>query len=105
MNNESKNIFDVQGNVVILTGGSGKLGSVYTNYLVDNGAIICNFDINKPSDELLNLSDENYSFFKTDLTKKEDISKSLNQVINCLFLKKLNSLGKNGNTANQQENL
>ena len=82
MNNKSENIFDVQGNVVILTGGSGKLGSVYTNYLVDNGAIICNFDINKPSDELLNLSDENYSFFKTDLTKKEDISKSLNQVIN-----------------------
>ena len=82
MNNKSENIFDVQGNVVILTGGSGKLGSVYTNYLVDNGAIICNFDINKPSDELLNLSNENYSFFKTDLTKKEDISKSLNQVIN-----------------------
>ena len=41
MNNKSENIFDVQGNVVILTGGSGKLGSVYTNYLVDNGAIIC----------------------------------------------------------------
>ena len=82
MNNKSENIFDVQDNVVILTGGSGKLGSVYTNYLVNNGAIICNFDINKPSDELLNLSNENYSFFKTDLTKKEDISKSLNQVIN-----------------------
>ena len=82
MNNKSKNIFDIKDKIIILTGGSGKLGSIYTNHLIDNGAVICNFDINTPSDNLNKLLDKNYFFFKTDLTKKEDISESLNQVIN-----------------------
>ncbi len=59
MNNKSKNIFDIKDKIIILTGGSGKLGSIYTNHLIDNGAVICNFDINTPSDNLNKLLDKN----------------------------------------------
>jgi len=81
--NSKKNIFNIEGKVIILTGGSGKLGSNYADHLINNGAKVCNFDKNEPSGEInANLSNnENYKFFKTDLTQKENISKSINKVI------------------------
>jgi NAD(P)-dependent dehydrogenase (short-subunit alcohol dehydrogenase family) len=39
------NLFDLKGRVVVITGGSGFLGSQYTKALVGAGAIVENFDV------------------------------------------------------------
>jgi len=40
-----QNLFDVTGKVVIITGGSGFLGTQYTQSLQDAGALVENFDV------------------------------------------------------------
>tara|TARA_B100000073_G_scaffold29001_2_gene22141 strand:- start:1040 stop:1825 length:786 start_codon:yes stop_codon:yes gene_type:complete len=75
-----KNNFNIENNVIILTGGSGNLGSIYAEYLISNGAKVCNFDLTSPQD--INKFDEkNYLFLKTDVTDKENISDSLKLVL------------------------
>ena len=54
-----KNNFNIENNVIILTGGSGNLGSIYAEYLISNGAKVCNFDLTSPKD--INKFDEIYS--------------------------------------------
>ncbi len=67
-----KNNFNIENNVIILTGGSGNLGSIYAEYLILNGAKVCNFDLTSQQD--INKFDEkNYLFLKTDVTDKENI--------------------------------
>ena len=74
-----KNNFNIENNVIILTGGSGNLGSIYAEYLISNGAKVCNFDLTSPKD--INKFDEkDYLFLKTDVTDKENISDSLKLV-------------------------
>ena len=75
-----KNNFNIENNVIILTGGSGNLGSIYAEYLISNGAKVCNFDLTSPKD--INRFDEkHYLFLKTDVTDKENISDSLKLVL------------------------
>ena len=71
--------FNIKNKVIILTGGSGNLGSIYAEHLVSNEAIVCNFDLTEPKESKL-FNNENYLFFKTDVTKKDEISNSLNLV-------------------------
>ena len=75
-----KNNFNIENNVIILTGGSGNLGSIYAEYLISNGAKVCNFDLTSPKD--INKFDEkDYLFLKTDVTDKENISDSIKLVL------------------------
>ena len=53
-----KNNFNIENNVIILTGGSGNLGSIYAEYLISNGAKVCNFDLTSPKD--INRFDEKH---------------------------------------------
>ena len=71
------NNFNIKNKVIILTGGSGNLGSIYAEHLVSNEAIVCNFDLTEPKESKL-FNNENYLCFKTDVTKKDEISNSLN---------------------------
>ena len=41
----TNNLFDISKKVIILTGGSGKLGSSYADHLINEGCIVCNLDI------------------------------------------------------------
>ena len=75
-----KNNFNIENKVIVLTGGSGNLGSIYAEYLISNGAKVCNFDLTSPKD--INKFDEkHYLFLKTDVTDKENISDSLKLVL------------------------
>tara|TARA_B100000902_G_scaffold399286_1_gene469427 strand:- start:2419 stop:3201 length:783 start_codon:yes stop_codon:yes gene_type:complete len=73
------NNFDIKNKIIILTGGSGNLGSIYSQYLISNGAIVCNFDLTKPDKSNI-IDEKKYLFLKTDVTKKDEISNSLNLV-------------------------
>lgn len=44
------NLFDIRGRVIIITGGSGFLGTQYRTSLADAGAVVENFDIDKGID-------------------------------------------------------
>lgn len=73
------NNFDIKNKIIILTGGSGNLGGIYSQYLISNGAIVCNFDLTKPDKSNI-IDEKKYLFLKTDVTKKDEISNSLNLV-------------------------
>ncbi len=73
------NDFDIKNKIIILTGGGGKLGSIYSQYLISNGAIVCNFDLTEPDQSGI-MDEKKYLFLKTDVTKKDEISNSLNLV-------------------------
>ena len=47
-----KDYFKIENEVIIITGGSGKLGSIYSDYLAFRGANVFSFDIlGNPNDE------------------------------------------------------
>jgi NAD(P)-dependent dehydrogenase (short-subunit alcohol dehydrogenase family) len=71
----TNNLFDISKKVIILTGGSGKLGSSYADHLINEGCIVCNLDIEEPIKKSYT-SSKNYKFLKTDLTNKEEIISS-----------------------------
>ena len=57
------NDFDIKNKIIILTGGSGKLGSIYSQYLISNGAIVCNFDLTEPDQSGI-MDEKKISIFK-----------------------------------------
>ena len=66
------NNFNIKNKVIILTGGSGNLGSIYAEHLVSNEAIVCNFDLTEPKESKL-FNNENYLFFRSNIFKNFQI--------------------------------
>ena len=75
-------LFDLTGKTAIVTGGMGQLGAAFSSALVKSGAKVAVFDIadeQKGEDLFFNkaLTDGAIKYFKTNITKKEDIKNSL----------------------------
>ena len=80
-----KDYFDIKNDVIIITGGSGKLGSIYSNYLVNKGAYIFCFDIvgnpnlhGKFGNDPIN---PNIEYLEVDITKKPSVESGLKEII------------------------
>lgn len=83
---QMKNIFDVSKKIVIITGGSGQLGSQFTRALLENGAKVAIFDINIAIDKKNKFMSSrkrssNLKFYKVDITSKVSIKENLEEVL------------------------
>ena len=73
-----KNLFDLKGKVVLVTGGTGQLGSSYSSILAEHGASVVIADISEEkclalAEGLNTKFNTNSSGFKCDLTLEKDI--------------------------------
>lgn len=80
-----KDMFDLNGKVVVLIGGNGHLSKQFNRVLLEYGAILYSCDINiTPNEEINNLLtkyQDRFHFLKLDATKKEEIEKLYNRII------------------------
>ncbi len=78
----SQTIFNLDGRIVVLTGGLGKLGTEYAHVLVQAGAKVAIFDIvSEPNDRLKILSEKfPLLFLKVDITKEDEIKAALEKI-------------------------
>jgi NAD(P)-dependent dehydrogenase (short-subunit alcohol dehydrogenase family) len=76
---KAKNIFDVSQEVIVITGVSGGLGSVYARAFLDAGSKVVGLDITKSIalQEIVNKYPENFFFQLTDITDKSALQDSL----------------------------
>lgn len=73
------NLFDLSGQVAVITGGLGKLGSQFAKTLVQANAKVATFDITeKPNQELESLAQEYpLLFLRVDITNEESVKDGL----------------------------
>lgn len=76
------NLFDVQQEIVIVTGVSGQLGAEYAKAFLDNGAIVVGLDmsLSDRSTYLINLYQSRFHFFKSNITKKKELESLLQEI-------------------------
>jgi len=77
-------IFDVSGEVAIITGGMGQLGRQYAKVLLEHRVKVAIFDIDISRKNVYFDSQKNnlqLKFYKTDITKKSSIINSLMRVV------------------------
>ena len=63
-----KNLFNIEGKIVVITGASGLLGSIYTSALLKEGAWIIALDKNKPNN-YKNLLADNFGNSEEDISR------------------------------------
>lgn len=83
MKDEVKNFFDLTGEVAIVTGGLGQLGSEYTKILAAAGAKVAIFDLNSeinPKAALL-IDAGKALLHVVDITKKEKVERGYEEVV------------------------
>ena len=86
MNKENwttKNIPDLTGKVIIVTGGSGLIGKELVKTITKNGGIVIVADI---INNLKTLIDERIKFIKTDINSKDTITKMIDKILKNLIL-------------------
>ena len=85
MKQNSKNFFNLKNKIIIITGGSGFLGSEFSSTLSDVGAIPIILDKNKTSLELLKKKffkkRQRGSFFLVDLSNETKVNVVINSII------------------------
>lgn len=81
-NNYITNLFDLQNQVAIVTGGMGKLGTEYTKALVRAHSRVAIFDLtDEPNEQLAELAKKYpVQFFKADITKEEEVERAVREV-------------------------
>ena len=86
MEKSISDLFDLAGEVAIVTGGLGQLGRQYVQTLVGAGAAVAIFDIrDAASPELAGLVNEkNVIVVKADITKKDEVTAGFQTVIGAL---------------------
>ena len=82
---ESTDIFDLNGRIVVITGGLGQLGTQYAVSLHNKGAKVVILDYDTEFDietsKLNEINDDNFMFISADVTDKESLGNSLNQIL------------------------
>ena len=75
----TRSIFDLSGEVVIITGSSGLLGFEYSKAVIQNHGKVIGIDIveNKNSKYLKAKFPNSFSFIKADITKKLELIDAL----------------------------
>jgi NAD(P)-dependent dehydrogenase (short-subunit alcohol dehydrogenase family) len=76
------NLFDVQQEIVVVTGVSGQLGSEYAKALLNNGAIVVGLDmsLSDRSTNLIEFYQNRFHFFKSNITKKKELESLLLEI-------------------------
>lgn len=82
----SKNFFNVQDKVVIITGGLGQLGWQFSLALSDRGAKVAIFDVQVDEQKIADRfdkrhSDDNLFFLPVDITNRDSLESGLNKVL------------------------
>ncbi|MGX7091135.1 SDR family oxidoreductase [Hutsoniella sourekii] len=72
----SENWLGIEGRVYVVTGGSSGIGAAVIEELLNDGAKVVNFDIAEG-----NASHENLLFVKTDVTSRENVEASVQEVV------------------------
>lgn len=81
---EVEKLFNLQGEVAIITGGLGQLGSEYAKTLILAGAKVAIFDIvDQPKPKIQKMLDEGMpvSIHEVNITKKEEVKHSYAEVV------------------------
>lgn len=79
-----RNLFNVEEKTAIITGGMGQLGSQYARALLENGAKVAIFDVKidrKNSYLASQVKNIKLKLYKTDITRKQSLKRSLDRVI------------------------
>lgn len=84
-----KDIFDLSGKVIVITGGLGLLGRQFTSALLERGAIVNVIDLQEPKKS----TKKNVNFFAGDITSKNSIKTICSEII--LKYKKIDVLINN----------
>lgn len=71
-----KDWLDLEKKIVIITGASSGIGENIAKTILQLGAIVINFDITTP-----NLKNENYYYYKVDVSNRENIEMAMKEVI------------------------
>jgi NAD(P)-dependent dehydrogenase (short-subunit alcohol dehydrogenase family) len=80
----AKNLFDLENEIVVITGSSGKLGFQYSKSLIENNAKVVGLDLNENehSSYLQEKFPDSFFFIKTDITKKKELENGLKLIKN-----------------------
>ncbi|MFC6976163.1 SDR family oxidoreductase [Halomicroarcula sp. GCM10025709] len=74
--------FDFDGEVALVTGVGGALGSAVANAFLDAGATVCGADVIEPDSEDFQLSDpDQIDFHQGDFTDEDDVSAVVERVV------------------------
>jgi NAD(P)-dependent dehydrogenase (short-subunit alcohol dehydrogenase family) len=79
----SADLFSLEGDVAIVTGGTGRLGSQYAHALSSAGAAVALFDVSPPGDRLQALlaSDARVSTHAVDTTDRAAVDRGIAEVV------------------------
>lgn len=61
--------------IIVITGGSGLLGRSFIKMLIENGAIVYNFDIHDPEESIY------YTFIRCDITNEVSVEEAINMIL------------------------
>jgi NAD(P)-dependent dehydrogenase (short-subunit alcohol dehydrogenase family) len=73
--------FDFSGDVVLVTGAGGALGSAVAEAFADAGATVCAADIVEPESEDFLLDPSVVSFYQGDFTDEDDVAETIDAVV------------------------
>ena len=73
--------FDCTGEVVLVTGASGALGSAIAEAFADAGAAVCGADVVEPDDEDALVDPEAIEFYRGDFTDEDDVEEVVSAVV------------------------
>lgn len=79
---KGKNLFDISGSIIVITGASGQLGLEYQRAFLDAGCYVAGIDISK-SDDIASFEKDyknNFIFIDCDITSKKSLTLSLEKI-------------------------
>ena len=80
-----RNLFDIKNRVIVMTGGTGVLGSCMVEYLAEQGAKVAILARNAEKGEALakSVKDKGFeaSFYQTDVNDKESVEKTAEAIM------------------------
>ncbi len=77
-----RNLFDLSGEIILITGVNGILGHEYANYLLEQKTKVIGLDLykNSTTEKLLNNYQKTFHFFQCDITSAENLKKTVDLI-------------------------